>query len=99
MNKNELAADARMKKIITRLTRHKVKKIGIFGSFARGEAKPRSDIDIIVEFSEKKSLLDLVRIEQELSKAVGKKVDLLTEQSISPYLIKRIKKELIVIYG
>jgi len=45
-----------------------------------------------VEFSERKSLLDLVGIEQELSDAVGMRVDLLTEKSISPYLIDRIKR-------
>jgi len=49
----------------------------------------------LVEFSEPKSLLEFVGIEQELAKATGKKIDLLTEKSISPYLIKRIKKELV----
>lgn len=77
---------------------YRVKKIAIFGSYARGEAKPESDIDILVEFSERKSLLDLVGIEQELSEAFGVKADLLTEKSISPYLIDRIKKEMKVIY-
>jgi len=52
-----------------------------------------------VDFSERKSLLDLVGIEQELSEALGVKADLLTEKSISPYLIDRIKKEMEVIYG
>ena len=51
-----------------------------------------------MEFSERKSLLDLVGIEQELSDAVGMRVDLLTEKSISPYLIDRIKKEMEIIY-
>ena len=59
----------------------------------------KSDIDILVEFSERKSLLDLVRIERELSEALSIKVDLLTEKSISPYLIDRIKSEMEVIYG
>ena len=85
-------------KVISILVRHGTKKIAVFGSYAREEAKPESDIDILVEFSERKSLLDLVGIEQELSDALGVKVDLLTEKSISPYLIDRIKSEMKVIY-
>ncbi len=86
------------KKIISLIKKHGAKKIAVFGSYARGEEKPKSDIDILVEFSERKSLLDIVGIEQELSDALGMKVDLLTEKSISPYLIGRIKKEMKVIY-
>ncbi len=93
MNKEHL-----FKKIISLIKKHGVKKVAIFGSYARGEEKPKSDIDILVEFSERKSLLDIVGIEQELSDALGMKVDLLTEKSISPYLIGRIKKEMKVIY-
>ena len=65
----------------------------------RGEEKPGSDIDIIVEFSERKSLLEFVRIERELSEVLGIKVDLLTEKAISPYLIDPIREEMEVIYG
>ena len=86
------------KKIISLIKKHGAKKIAVFGSYARGEEKPKSDIDILVEFSERKSLLDIVGIEQELSDILGIKVDLLTEKSISPYLIGRIKKEMKVIY-
>lgn len=86
------------KNIISLIKKHGAKKIAVFGSYARGEAKPKSDIDILVEFSERKSLLDIVGIEQELSDTLGIKVDLLTEKSISPYLIGRIKKEMKVIY-
>ncbi len=65
----------------------------------RREERPGSDIDVIVEFSETKSLLELVRIERELSEALGMKVDLLTEKSISPYLIDQVKKEMEVVLG
>ena len=98
MNKNKIKSDPNFDKIITILQRYGVKKISVFGSYARGEANPQSDIDIIVEFSDRKSLLDLVGIEQELSETLGRKVDLLTEKSINPYLIDRIKKERLVIY-
>ena len=75
------------------------RKVAVFGSYIRGEENRESDIDIIVEFSERKSLLELVRIERELSDVLGIKVDLLTEKSISPYLIDTIKREMEVIYG
>jgi len=86
-------------KITQMLKNEGAKRIAVFGSYVRGEEKPGSDIDIIVEFSDRKSLLELVRIERELSEFLGIKVDLLTEKSISPYLIDTIKKEMEVIYG
>jgi predicted nucleotidyltransferase len=98
MDKDKIASDIIYKKVTSILAGYGAKKISIFGSYARGEADPESDIDIIVEFSERKSLLDIVGIEQELSEALGMKVDLLTEKSISPYLVDRIKKEMVVIY-
>jgi len=76
-----------------------VSMVGVFGSMARGEAKKKSDIDLIVRFSKRKSLLALVRLERELSEALGYKVDLLTEASISPYMRERVMKELRVVYG
>lgn len=87
------------RKIARLLAEQGAKKIAVFGSYVRGEEKPESDIDILVEFKERKSLLEFVKIERELSHSIGKKVDLLTEKSISPYLIERIKNEMEVICG
>ena len=86
-------------KIAQALKSQGARKVTVFGSYVRGEEKTESDIDILVEFSVRKSLLELVRIERELSEALGIKVDLLTEKSISPYLIDTIRKEMEVIYG
>ncbi len=83
--------------IINFMTRHGASRIGVFGSYARGEAGPDSDLDLLVWFNEQKSLLGLIRLERELSELLGVKIDLLTEQAISPYLIDRITKELRVI--
>ncbi len=94
MNKQEL-----FRKIVSIIKKYGATKVAVFGSHARGEASPKSDVDVLVEFIERKSLLDIVGIEQELSEALGVKVDLLTEKSISPYLIDRIKRETVVIYG
>ncbi len=88
-----------IQKIVSFLSEHGAKRIAIFGSYARGEATPKSDVDVLVKFSERKSLLELVRLERELSEKIGVKAELLTEKSISPYLIKSIKKEAEVVYG
>jgi len=85
-------------KLIEICRQNDVSKLGVFGSMARGESTPNSDIDLLVEFSQRKSLLSLVRLERELSTALARKVELLTEPAISPYLIDRIKNELKVIY-
>jgi uncharacterized protein len=76
-----------------------VSMVGIFGSTARGEASSSSDIDLLVRFAKPTSLLALVRLERKLSNILGRKVDLLTESAISPYLKDRILNELKVIYG
>lgn len=92
MNRKQL-----LEKIGTVLKKHGATKIALFGSYARGEQRPTSDVDILVEFGDRKSLLDLVGIEQEVSEAIGKKVDLLTEGAISPLILPHIKRDLEVI--
>ena len=83
--------------ILTYMKAHGAERIGVFGSYARGEARPYSDLDLLVWFNKQQSLLGLIRMERELSELTGVKIDLLTEQAISPYLIDRIRKELKVI--
>ena len=79
------------KKIVKILKKNKVVRAGIFGSYARGEQKKNSDIDILVEISDKKfSFLDLVNLEFKLEDALRKKIDLLTYGSVHPLLRERI---------
>jgi uncharacterized protein len=85
-------------KLIEICRQNDVSRIGVFGSMARGEANAQSDIDLLVEFSKRKSLLALVALERQISTALGRKVDLLTEAAISPYLRDRIKRDLQIIY-
>jgi predicted nucleotidyltransferase len=71
-------------------------KVGIFGSFARGDNKKGSDIDILVEFKEAPSLLTLIKLENDLSELLGVKVDLVTTGALKNKRIKKsIKKDLI----
>ena len=83
------------KKVLPILKKNDVARAGIFGSYARGEAKKMSDIDMIIEVRKGKkfSLLDLVGLQMELEKKLGKKVDLLTYNGISPYLRKYILED------
>ncbi len=85
MNKTKL-----YKAIVSNLKKEGANRIAIFGSYARNQETRNSDVDLIVKFPIKKSLLELVRIERELSENLGIKVELLTEKSISPLLIKNI---------
>lgn len=86
-------------KIINFLKERSAKKISIFGSYVRGDATPESDMDIIVEFDEGISLLDIVSFEMDLSELLGIKIELLTIKSISSYIIDEVLAEAKVIYG
>lgn len=92
------ATDFSSRKLLQICQNNDVSFLGLFGSFSRGDATEESDVDLLARFSEQKSLLDLVRIEREISELLEKRVDLLTEASVSPYLRERIRKELMVIY-
>ncbi len=72
--------------------------VALFGSFARGEEKSTSDIDILVNFRSPISLFDHAGIEIELEKKTGKKIDLVTERGLSKYIRPFITKELTTLY-
>ncbi len=75
------------------LKRNKIVRAGIFGSYARGEQTKKSDIDLLIKFKGKKTLLGLVKLKQELEDTVKKKVDLVTYRSVHPLLKKEILNE------
>lgn len=72
---------------------------GIFGSYARGEEREGSDVDVLVRFKKGKSLLDIVALEMQLSKRIRRKVDLVTERGLCPHIKERVFKDLQTIYG
>ncbi len=93
-NKPDMEEIRRIRKIIVPvLKRNDVVKAGIFGSFARGEAKKGSDIDILIEFKGRKSLLDLVGVKQDLEEKTRRKVDVVEYSTIHPLLKNQILHE------
>ncbi|MEW6172706.1 MAG: nucleotidyltransferase family protein [Bacillota bacterium] len=75
------------------LRRYGVKKAGLFGSFARGEMREGSDIDLLVEIEKDISLLDFVGLKLEIEEALGRKVDLVEYCTIKPFLREKILSE------
>ncbi|HIH63240.1 MAG: hypothetical protein QT05_C0010G0005 [archaeon GW2011_AR13] len=78
------------KKIMPILKKNKVVRAGIFGSYARGEQKKNSDVDILVEIKKRISLFDFAGIKIELEEKLGKKVDLVEYKIINPRIRENI---------
>ena len=81
------------KKIIPVLKKYKVKRAGIFGSYARGEQNNNSDVDILIKLDDKFDLLELIKLNILLEKILNKKVDLVEYETIRPELKKTILDE------
>jgi len=79
--------------ILPVLRKHGVRRASLFGSISRGEETEKSDIDILVEFEGRKSLLDLAGLKIELEEKLKRRVDVLTYKSIHPLLRERILSE------
>ncbi len=79
--------------IINVLEKYGARRAALFGSIVRGEATKESDIDLLIEFEGRKSLLDLVGLKLELQELLKRKVDVLTYGSLHPLLKERILNE------
>jgi predicted nucleotidyltransferase len=77
------------------LRRHGVAKAFVFGSYARGEENEKSDVDLLIEYpsGSRKTLFDLAGLKDELEEALQKKVDLVTEKALSPFIKSAVLKE------
>ena len=74
-----------------------ISELGIFGSYARGEQQPDSDLDILVAFEQPVTLFDLVRLENELTDKLGIEVDLVTKDSLKPPVETRVSDDLVLV--
>ena len=76
--------DERRDDILAVASRHHGERVRLFGSIARGEERPTSDIDLLVDFSEGSSLFDLIRMSRELEALLGRSVDVISVGGLKP---------------
>jgi len=75
----------------------KVKRLGVFGSHVRGQARRASDVDVLVEFRTSVDLLDFVALERYLSEQTGAKIDLVSLKALRPEFKDAILNEVVYI--
>ena len=73
---------------------YNLNSLGIFGSFVKGEQNEDSDLDILVDFEKPIGLLKFIKLENDLSKIIGIKVDLVMKKALKPNIGKRILEEI-----
>ena len=76
---------------------YSIKRIGIFGSYIRGEENKDSDLDILVEFERPIDIFKFIELEETLSESLGVKADLVTRRALKPFIGKKILKEVIYV--
>ena len=74
-----------------------VKSIGLFGSYARGEERGESDVDILVEFSKPIGFFKFIELEEYLSKKLEVKVDLVALDALKPIVKSQVMREVIYV--
>lgn len=87
------ALKGRRERIIAIATRHGARNVRLFGSIARGESGPNSDIDMVVEFEPGRSLLDHGGLIMDLQDELGCKVDVISERGMRDRLRSRVEAE------
>lgn len=85
-------------KIVDICKRNDISYCAMFGSFARGDAGSKSDIDLLVRFSKPKGF-NWISAALEIEDEIGRRVDLVTEAGLSPYIRDRVYRDLQVLYG
>lgn len=75
--------------------KYHISKVGIFGSYVRGEQRNESDVDVMIDYDEAPSLIALIEIENMLSDLLGMKVDLVTSKGLKPQLRQHLLDEVV----
>jgi len=87
----------RRAEILSLARQHGARSVRIFGSVARGEAGPDSDVDFLVEMEPGRTLLDMGGLLMDLREVLGRDVDVVTERSLNPRIRERVLKEVIAL--
>jgi hypothetical protein len=83
---------------ILRLARkHGAHNVRLFGSTARGEDRPDSDLDVLVDLESGRSLIDHVALKQDLEELLGREVDVVTERSLHPRIREQVLREAVAL--
>jgi uncharacterized protein len=77
------------------MEKYGVKEIGIFGSYAKGEQKDKSDLDILVEFGRSIGFFEFLELEEYLANTIGVKVELVTKRALKPKIGEYILSEVV----
>lgn len=75
--------------------RYRIRSLGVFGSRVRGDARPDSDVDVLVDFDRAPTFFEFVRLEDELSRLLGLRVDLVMRRALHPELVEQILAEVV----
>ena len=89
-------------KVLPVLLPYGVKRISVFGSFARGDYKPESDIDLLIDIEEPRKIpmgfFTWIRLEKELSQKLGRDVELISENGLNQKIRPYVESDMVVIY-
>lgn len=92
--------DEALKNILIRYCEsNNIEYLGLFGSMARGEQTEKSDMDLLIRFRKRVGLFQMIRTKRELETITGRKIDLLTEKSLSPHIRENVLNDTETLYN
>jgi predicted nucleotidyltransferase len=96
MTINEILKSKRAE-IFRLATKHGARNLRLFGSVARGQSRPDSDIDLLIDLDPDRSLLDRIGLKHDLEDLLGRKVDVMTERSLHYYIRESVLKQAVAL--